>query len=107
MSRWVAAGRPAVPAAPAASTAAGVAVPGTGGGGGGGGASDVRRSPLSDGLALDPRLLVAPGGGGGGASASLSSGGAGGAPETAGSPDSSAGIHGRWSGHGEHGRRGR
>ena len=67
---------------------------GTGGGGGGGGASDVRRSPLSDGLAPDPRLLVAPGGGGGGASASLSSGGAGGAPETAGSPDSSAGIHG-------------
>jgi hypothetical protein len=67
---------------------------GTGGGGGGGGASDVRRSPLSNGLAPDPRLLVAPGGGGGGASASLSSGGAGGAPETAGSPDSSAGIPG-------------
>ncbi len=64
------------------------------GGGGGGGASDVRSSPRSNGLAPDPRLVVAPGGGGGGATSTFSSGGAGGAAETVGSRDSSGGNAG-------------
>jgi hypothetical protein len=47
--------------------------------GGGGGASDIRTSPLEDGLAPDLRLIVAAGGGGAGAEGEISAGAAGGA----------------------------
>jgi hypothetical protein len=49
------------------------------GGAGGGGASDIRTSPFADGLAPDPRLIVAAGGGGGGGSGPAGIGGIGGA----------------------------
>jgi len=65
-------------------------------GGGGGGASDVRTSPMSDGLSPDTRLLVAAGGGGGGAGNS-SPAGAGG---VAGSPGASGGNIGSLDGGG-------
>ncbi|HEY1834868.1 MAG TPA: fibronectin type III domain-containing protein [Solirubrobacteraceae bacterium] len=50
------------------------------GGAGGGGASDIRTSPLAEGLSSDSRLLVAGGGGGSGQNAGCK-GGAGGAAE--------------------------
>ncbi len=56
---------------------------GSEGGAGGGGASDVRTSPIADGLSPDSRLLVAGGGGGSGQSGSCT-GGAGGAAGQAG-----------------------
>jgi Glycine rich protein len=52
---------------------------GASGGGGGGGASDVRTSPLADGLSPDHRLIVAAGGGGGGGSGPTGMGAVGGA----------------------------
>lgn len=54
------------------------------GGGGGGGASDIRTSPLEDGLSPDDRLIVAAGGGGGGGSGPSGMGGNGGAAGSAG-----------------------
>lgn len=56
------------------------------GAGGGGGASDVRTSPLEDGLSPDHRLIVAAGGGGGGGSGPSGMGGNGGAAGNPGSP---------------------
>ncbi|MDX6601094.1 MAG: hypothetical protein QOF13_296 [Solirubrobacterales bacterium] len=52
---------------------------GASGGAGGGGASDIRTSPLEDGLSPDDRLIVAAGGGGGGGSGPAGMGGNGGA----------------------------
>jgi Glycine rich protein len=49
------------------------------GGGGGGGASDVRTTPLADGLYSDTRLIVSAGGGGAGGSEAGHLGGGGGA----------------------------
>ncbi len=58
---------------------------GNSGAGGGGGASDIRTSPLEDGLAPDLRLIVAAGGGGTGAGGEISAGAAGGAAGSDGS----------------------
>lgn len=71
---------------------------GSSGAGGGGGASDIRTSPLEDGLAPDLRLIVAAGGGGTGAEGEASAGAAGGAAgidgsdTTTGNPGGKAGT---------------